>query len=101
MPAVAISWVSSTDTTVTYYNIYCGTVNGGPYTYDGSPTYDTSPKNVGNVSFASFTVPDTGTYYFVVTAYSPTNGESAPSPQTQYPLNVGTPPTGTPVLSVR
>ena len=107
MPAVAISWYPVSD--ATHYLIYAGTTNGGPYTYDGSGVgCDTSPKNVGNVSFASFTVPDTGTYYFVVKACNCGDGLHGPSylgaasSQTQYPLATGaTPPVGTPVLSVR
>jgi fibronectin type 3 domain-containing protein len=72
---VALSWNASTST-VSGYNIYRGSVSGGPYakintTLDASAAYSD-----GNVQAGQ-------TYYYVVTAVGATGAESAYSNQVQ------------------
>jgi fibronectin type 3 domain-containing protein len=73
---VNLGWNSSTSSGVVGYNIYRGTVSGGPYTrinsaVDAAP-YDTDSTVVGGQ-----------TYYYVVTAVDSSGAESAYSNQTQ------------------
>lgn len=74
--SVNLGWNSSTSSGVVGYNIYRGTVSGGPYTrinsaVDAAP-YDTDSTVVGGQ-----------TYYYVVTAVDSSGAESAYSNQTQ------------------
>lgn len=100
MPAVPLSWTPSTDPNWSDTLIYCGTTHGGPYTYNGAPTYDTSPKSVGLVSFASFTVPDTGAYWFVV-RFVLGSVESDASEEVVYPIGSTPTPGSGLAVSVR
>jgi hypothetical protein len=71
--SVALSWDASTSVVVGY-NIYRGTVSGGPY----------SKLNTALLSGTSYTdasVESGTTYYYVSTAVNSTNGESAYSNQ--------------------
>jgi|SRR3990167_78403 len=99
MTEVALGWdvVSG----ASGYDIYVGLAPGGPYTYDGSPTYDTSPKDVGNVVLGTFNVEGAGPYYFVVKAYDSGHNVIATGDEVIYPIpQEGDPPVGTPVLTV-
>ena len=69
LPAATLTWTASTSSTVTGYRIYYGTTSG---------TY-TNHIDVGNITqYAIQTLP-AGTYYFAVTAYDASGGESADS----------------------
>jgi hypothetical protein len=68
--SVTLSWVASTSSTVVGYNIYRGSVSGGPYTMMNS-----SP-NAG-LTYTDMTVAAGQTYYYVVTAVDASGTESA------------------------
>ena len=65
---VSLSWTASTTTDVTSYNVYRGTVSGGPYAQIGSSEAPTT-------QYTDATVDSSQTYYYVVTAVDP-SGES-------------------------
>jgi hypothetical protein len=67
--SVALSWTASTST-VSGYNVYRGTVNGGPYTL-----VNTSLVSV--LTFTDSTVQNGLTYYYVATAVDASGNESA------------------------
>jgi len=71
--SVFLSWAPSTSS-VTGYNVYSSEISGGPYN-----KLTASP--VGATSYTDDSVTAAQTYYYVVTAVSSTNGESAYSPQ--------------------
>lgn len=71
--SVFLSWAPSTSS-VTGYNVYSSETSGGPYN-----KLTTSP--VGATSYTDGSATAAQTYYYVVTAVSSTNGESAYSPQ--------------------
>jgi hypothetical protein len=73
--SVVLSWVSSTST-VSGYNVYRGTLNGGPYT-------QVNPSLVAGLSFADSTVQNGLTYYYVATAVDASGNESAYSTPAQ------------------
>jgi fibronectin type 3 domain-containing protein len=73
---VALSWTASTTSTVTGYNVYRGSVSGGPYVRvnsspDAATTYTDSTVQAGQ------------TLYYVVTAVDGSGDESAHSNQVQ------------------
>jgi hypothetical protein len=65
---VAIAWNPSPSTGVAYYNVYRGTVSGGPYSLLGS--------NVTATSYADSTVQSGATYFYVTTAVDARRVES-------------------------
>jgi hypothetical protein len=68
-----LSWQASTST-VAGYNVYRGTVSGGPYAKVNSGL-------VGGTSYTDTTVAAGQTYYYVVTAVDSSNAESSYSAQ--------------------
>ena len=74
--SVTLSWVASTSSTVVGYNIYRGTVSGGPYTMINS-----TPN--ASTSYTDTSVTAGQTYYYVVTAVDGSGNESAYSNQVQ------------------
>jgi fibronectin type 3 domain-containing protein len=72
--SVSLSWTAST-TAVTGYNVYRGTVNGGPYTL-----VNTGGLITTGVTFTDNSVQNGVTYYYVATAVDG-SGESAYSNQ--------------------
>jgi hypothetical protein len=73
--SVTLAWAASTST-VAGYNVYRGTVSGGPYTAittspDASPAYTDNTVQAGQ------------TYYYVVTAVDSSGNESVDSNQAQ------------------
>jgi hypothetical protein len=73
--SVALAWSPSTTTDVVAYNIYRGTVSGGPYSL-------LTPMNSSTADTDS-TVQSGTTYYYVVTAVDAAGTESAYSNPTQ------------------
>jgi hypothetical protein len=73
---VALSWNASTSTSITGYNVYRGTVNGGPYSKINS-ALDTS------ISYSDSTVQSGQTYYYVTTALDSAGVESSYSSAVQ------------------
>ena len=73
--SVALRWSASTSSNVMGYNIYRGTVSGGPYTQVNSGL-DTTTTDTDS------TVQGGQTYYYVVTAIDSAGVESAYSNQT-------------------
>jgi fibronectin type 3 domain-containing protein len=73
--SVSLSWAASTTTGVVGYNVYRGSVSGGPYAQvnsnDPGLTYTDSGVSTGQ------------TYYYVVTAVDSTGTESPYSNQAQ------------------
>jgi len=74
--SVTLSWNTSTSSDVAGYNIYRGTVSGGPYTRINS-TLNTAPY------YSDSTVQAGQTYYFVTTAVDSSGLESSYSNQAQ------------------
>jgi hypothetical protein len=74
--SVNLGWNTSTSSGVVGYNIYRGTVSGGPYTRI-NPALDAAPYDTDG------TVVGGQTYYYVVTAVDSSGAESAYSNQTQ------------------
>jgi HYDIN/CFA65/VesB family protein/ASPM-SPD-2-Hydin domain-containing protein len=74
--SVALGWNTSTSSGVVGYNIYRGTVSGGPYTRINSAV-DTTPYDTDT------TVQAGQTYYYVVTAVDSAGAESSYSSQAQ------------------
>jgi hypothetical protein len=72
---VSLSWNVSSTSSVVGYNIYRGTVSGGPY-----PTKLTSSPQA-QTSFVDSTVNSSSTYYYVATAVDSDSAESAYSNQ--------------------
>lgn len=73
--SVALSWVASTST-VSGYNVYRGTANGGPYTLVNTAL-------VAGLSFTDSTVQNGLTYFYVATAVDSSSNESAYSTPAQ------------------
>ena len=67
---VALSWNASTSTSITGYNVYRGTVSGGPYSKINS-VLDPS------MSYSDSTVQSGQTYYYVTTAVDSAGVESS------------------------
>jgi hypothetical protein len=70
--SVTLSWVASTSTTVVGYNIYRGSVSGGPYSKLNST------PNAG-LTYTDSTVAAGQTYFYVVTAVDSSGNESVVS----------------------
>jgi len=68
-----LSWTASVTATVVGYNMYRGTVSGGPYT-------KINPALISGTAYVD--APTTGTYYYVATAVDNTGLESIFSNQT-------------------
>ena len=68
---VTLSWTASTTSGVTY-NVYVGSVSGGPYNKIG---------NTATLQFQDVNATAGNTYYYVVTALDSTGDESAYSNQ--------------------
>jgi len=73
--SVSLSWMASTSTGIVGYNVYRGTVSGGPYARVTSLD--------SGVTFTDSTVSAGQTYYYVVTAMDSTGTESLYSNQAQ------------------
>jgi fibronectin type 3 domain-containing protein len=71
--SVALSWTASTST-VSGYNVYRGTVSGGPYTKINSSL-------VTVLTYTDSTVQSGTTYYYVTTAVDSSGNESVDSNQ--------------------
>ena len=73
--SVSLSWSPSTSSGISYYNVYRGTVSGGPYSL---------LKNNGNSTlYADSNVQSGATYYYVTTAVDSSGVESADSNEAQ------------------
>jgi hypothetical protein len=73
---VDLSWNASTSTSIAGYNLYRGTISGGPYSKINS-ALDTS------MSYGDSTVQSGQTYYYVTTAVDSAGAESAYSSKVQ------------------
>ncbi len=72
--SVALTWTASTTSGVTGYDVYRGTISGGPYTLlNSSPTSSTS--------YTDTTVEAGQTYYYVATAVNSSGVQSTDSNQ--------------------
>ena len=68
--SIDLNWTPSPSVGVIQYNIYRGTVSGGPYLLIGNAP----PYNNGAVlAYVDFGVTRGATYYYVVTAYDGTS----------------------------
>jgi hypothetical protein len=65
-----MSWNANGEADLAGYKVYAGRASG---VYGSLST----PINAGNVLFYDLTLNDSGTWYFVVTAYDTSNNESA------------------------
>ncbi len=72
---VSLSWDASSTPSVVGYNVYRGTVSGGPY----STKLTSTPQ--ADASFVDSTVKSSSTYYYVATAVDAEAGESTYSNQ--------------------
>ena len=72
--SVNLSWSSSASSDVVGYNVYRGTISGGPYT-------KITPSPVTTTGETDSTVSSGQTYYYVVTAVDSSNNESVDSNQ--------------------
>src|SRR5262249_49384571 len=72
--SVALGWTASTSSNIAGYNVYRGTVSGGPYT-----RLNTSV--VTGTIYTDGAVQSGQTYYYVATAVDTSNNESAYSSQ--------------------
>jgi fibronectin type 3 domain-containing protein len=70
--SVNLSWTASTSSDVDSYNVYRGTVNGGPYTKIASTAY---------LTYQDLDVASGVTYYYVATAVDTSGLESVYSNQ--------------------
>ena len=73
---VDLSWSASTSTSITGYNVYRGSISGGPYSKINS-ALETS------MNYGDSTVQSGQTYYYVTTAVDSAGAESAYSSQVQ------------------
>jgi hypothetical protein len=73
--SVGLTWTASTST-VSGYNVYRGTVNGGPYTL-------VNTSLIGTLAYTDSTVQNGVTYYYVATAVDSSGNESAYSTPAQ------------------
>jgi hypothetical protein len=73
---VALSWVASASANVAGYNIYRGTVSGGPYAL-------VNASLITSTSFTDTTVPSGQTFYYVATAVDSYGDESVFSNEMQ------------------
>ncbi|MGB2779076.1 MAG: choice-of-anchor D domain-containing protein, partial [Candidatus Acidiferrum sp.] len=70
-PSVLLSWTASTST-VSGYNVYRGTVSGGPYT-------QINPSLITTLTYTDSTVVSGTTYYYVATAVDSSGNQSVNS----------------------
>jgi hypothetical protein len=80
--SVSLSWTASTSPNIAGYNVYRGTVSGGPYAKVNSSLVPGTTYSDTNVSAGQ-------TYYYVATAVDSNNNESAYS--NQAPATIPTP----------
>ncbi len=73
--SVSLTWDPPASSTVAYYNVYRGTVSGGPYNLLGS--------NVTSTTYTDSTVQSDATYYYVTTSVDTANLESVFSDEFQ------------------
>ena len=73
--SVALTWTASTST-VSGYNVYRGTVSGGPYTL-------VNTSLIGALTYTDSTVQNGVTYYYVATAVDSSGNQSAYSTPAQ------------------
>jgi fibronectin type 3 domain-containing protein len=73
---VGLTWTASVSTDVVGYNIYRGSVSGGPYSI-----LDAAP--VASDAYSDSTVQSGQTYFYVVRSVDNTGTESANSSQVQ------------------
>ena len=73
--AVSLSWSASSSSGISYYKVYRGSVNGGPYTLVKS--------NIGSTSYTDSNVQSGTTYYYVTTAVDSSGMESTYSTPAQ------------------
>jgi len=71
--SVSLTWSPSSSPGISYYNVYRGTVNGGPYSLLKS--------GVTSTSYGDGSVQSGSTYYYVTTAVDSAGAESAYSDQ--------------------
>ena len=69
--ATTLNWNASTSPNVSYYNVYRGSVSGGPYNAVGS----TTPSS-GQTTYKDSAVQAGQTYYYVVTTVDVNSNES-------------------------
>lgn len=74
--SVTLSWSEGTSSTVSGFNVYRGTVSGGPYT-------KLTSTSVTSMTYTDSSVNAGATYYYVVTAISNTGAESGYSTPVQ------------------
>jgi hypothetical protein len=67
---VALNWTASTSSNVIGYNVYRGTVSGGPYT-------KLTSAPVSSTNYTDVTAQGGQTYYYVATAVDNSSNESA------------------------
>jgi hypothetical protein len=72
--SVSLSWSPSSSSDVVGYNVYRGTISGGPYT-------KITPSPLGSMLDTDSGLSSGQTYYYVVTAVDSSNNESADSNQ--------------------
>ena len=72
--SVSLSWNASSSSDVVGYNVYRGTISGGPYT-------KITPSPISSIGDTDSNVSSGQTYYYVVTAVDSSNNESADSNQ--------------------
>jgi len=73
--SVTLSWVASTSSNIAGYNIYRGTISGGPY------ATKLNSSLIGGLSFTDSMVQSGQTYYYVGTAVDNSGNESGYSTQ--------------------
>jgi hypothetical protein len=78
--AVDLSWVASSSPDITGYNVYRGTVSGGPYAKINSGGL------VASTTYSDTTVATNTTYYYVTTAVNSSNEQSGYSNQVTAPV---------------
>ena len=67
--SVALSWSPPSSSSISYYDVYRGTVSGGPYTLLAG--------DVSSTSYTDSSVQSGGTYYYVTTAVDSSGEQSA------------------------
>lgn len=73
--SVALTWLPSTSTNIAYYNVYRGTILGGPYSV--------IKTGVTSTAYTDSNVQSGATYYYVTTAVDTTGVESGQSAAAQ------------------
>jgi hypothetical protein len=76
--SVSLSWSPSSSSGVSYYNVYRGTVSGGPYSL--------LKNGVSSALYTDSNVQSGSTYYYVTTAVDSSGMESAHSNEAQAPI---------------